>query len=60
MQQKDEKKIILCGRSEKKPNKKLKAESDDSDDDIIGAKGKNSKFKKPGLKSTRYSLKGKR
>ncbi|KAA8549401.1 hypothetical protein F0562_001126 [Nyssa sinensis] len=60
VQQKDEKKIILCGRAEKKPSKKFKGESDDSDDDILSTKAKNAKAKRPGPKSTPRNLKGKR
>ncbi|KAL6967666.1 DNA damage-binding protein 2 [Sarracenia purpurea var. burkii] len=58
-QQKDEKKIVICGRAEKKPNKKFKGESDDSDNDIFTIKGKTSMSGKAGKNSSRRSLKGK-
>ncbi|CAL5388528.1 unnamed protein product [Camellia sinensis] len=60
VQQKDEKKIVLCGKAEKKLNKKFDGESDDSDDDIRKIKGKITKSRKAEPKSSRCSLKGKR
>lgn len=45
-QQKDEKKIIVCGKAEKKLGKKSAGESDDSDDDLSKLKSKNSKPEK--------------
>ncbi|KAM7522075.1 hypothetical protein LguiA_011977 [Lonicera macranthoides] len=58
----EEKKIIICGRSEKKSSsKKFKGESDDSDDDntFSKAKGKNLKYKK-NSKSNSWTRKTKR
>ncbi|KAK9279526.1 hypothetical protein L1049_013205 [Liquidambar formosana] len=60
VQQRDEKKIVLCGMGELKRNRKLGDESDDSDDDTFCSKGKNSSFKKSKTKTTRCSLKAKR
>ncbi|XP_057512577.1 protein DAMAGED DNA-BINDING 2-like isoform X2 [Actinidia eriantha] len=60
VQPKDETKIIVCGRAEKKLNKKFEGESDDSDNDIFTIKGKNSKSGKSAPKPSRRSLKGKR
>ncbi|KAL5748072.1 hypothetical protein ACOSQ2_025369 [Xanthoceras sorbifolium] len=59
VEQKDERKIIVCGRAEKKQNRKLGNGSDDSDDDITSLKGKNVKSKKSVTKLTPYSRKGK-
>lgn len=59
-QQKDEKKIIVCGKAEKKLGKKSAGESDDSDDDLSKLKSKNSKPGKAGPRSSRSSIKGKR
>lgn len=62
VQPREEKKIIICGRSEKKSSsKKFKGESDDSDDDdtFSKAKGKNSKYKKTPSKSHSCTLKTK-
>ncbi|XP_043725212.1 protein DAMAGED DNA-BINDING 2 isoform X2 [Telopea speciosissima] len=52
VREKDEKKIILCGKAGK-TNKKFGGESDDSDGDIFSSKGKNSKYKKP---ESKYSF----
>ncbi|CAK9164213.1 unnamed protein product [Ilex paraguariensis] len=51
-QPRDEKKIILCGKAEKKLKKKLEGDSDDDfDDDAFSSKGKKPKTKKPYSKS---------
>ncbi|PSS09485.1 Protein DAMAGED DNA-BINDING like [Actinidia chinensis var. chinensis] len=60
VQPKDETKIIVCGRAEKKLKKKFEGESDDSDNDIFTIKGKNSKSRKSAPKPSHRSLKGKR
>lgn len=61
VQEKDEKKIIVCGgKAEKKLNKKFAGESDDSDDDLSTLKSKNSKTGKAAPKTSRYTIKGKR
>ncbi|KAL3518067.1 hypothetical protein ACH5RR_020656 [Cinchona calisaya] len=53
---KDEKKIVLCGKAEKKSKRKSGDESDcDSDNDAFNTKGKNVKSKKPYLESTSKS-----
>ncbi|XAR58913.1 hypothetical protein NMG60_11014492 [Bertholletia excelsa] len=59
LQQKDEKKIVVCGKANKKHDKKFDAESDDSDDDISALKRKN-KSGKSIPKLPRSNLKGKR
>ncbi|CAO2840836.1 unnamed protein product [Amaranthus hypochondriacus] len=47
-QEKDEKRtIIFCGKNDKKLNKKLGGESDESDDEMFKSKGKMSKNKSP-------------
>ncbi|KAJ0020433.1 hypothetical protein Pint_32559 [Pistacia integerrima] len=57
-EQKDERKIIVCGRAEKK--QKFGDQSDDSDDDTCKMKGKNIKSKKSRSKLTPNNLKRKR
>lgn len=57
VQEKDKRKIVLCGKTGKKVNKKFTGESDDSDDDMCTSKGKKSNSKKPESKSTRYNVK---
>ncbi|CAI9106960.1 OLC1v1006212C1 [Oldenlandia corymbosa var. corymbosa] len=52
----DEKKIILCGKADKKTKKKFGDDSD-SDDDGFSKKGKQSKSKKPYLGSPQLVIK---
>ncbi|KAF5204932.1 Dna damage-binding protein [Thalictrum thalictroides] len=57
VQEKDERRIILCGKSSKKSNGKFGGGSDDdSDDDKFNSKGKKSNSKKRETKTTSYSL----
>ncbi|GLT73345.1 hypothetical protein SLA2020_452120 [Shorea laevis] len=61
VEQKDERKIIVCGRAEKKRSRKSGDKSDDdSDDDKFTSKGSKLKSKKPEWKLTRCSNKAKR
>ncbi|XP_050237949.1 protein DAMAGED DNA-BINDING 2 [Mercurialis annua] len=53
VEEKDEKKIIICGNDEKKYKRKSKGESDDDSDGGFKSKGKSSKFKKAVSKTGR-------
>lgn len=59
MEQKDERKLIICGNAGKKRKGKFGNESDDSDDDTCGAKGKNSTSRKSEFKSSKIVQKTK-
>lgn len=59
MEQKDEKKIIVCAKASEKKNRKHGYESDDSADDAFSSKGKNVKSIKSEKKSTPCSRKRK-
>ncbi|XP_057536342.1 protein DAMAGED DNA-BINDING 2 [Amaranthus tricolor] len=53
-QEKDEKRtIIFCGKNDKKLNKKLGGESDESDDEMFKSKAKMSKNKSPGSRKVK-------
>ncbi|KAF9620459.1 hypothetical protein IFM89_012636 [Coptis chinensis] len=57
VQEKDERKIILCGKSGKKPKGKFDCGSDDdSDNDTFSPKGKKSKSNKSEAKPSSYTL----
>ena len=57
-EQKDEGKIIVCGKAEKKRGSgKFGDDSDDSDGDTFSSKGKNSKSKKSNFKSSKSTQK---
>ncbi|PIA32199.1 hypothetical protein AQUCO_04500057v1 [Aquilegia coerulea] len=57
VQEKDERRIILCGKLSKKSNGKFGGESDDDfDDDKFNSKGKKSNSKKRETKTSSYSL----
>lgn len=61
MEQKDETKIIVCGRAEKKRSRKSGDKNDDdSDDDKFTSKGSKLKSNKPKWKLTGCSNKVKR
>lgn len=60
VEQKDERKIIVCGKADKKQSRKFGDDSEDSDDDISKLKHKNVKSKKFAIELTPYSRKGKR
>ncbi|XP_021891790.1 protein DAMAGED DNA-BINDING 2 [Carica papaya] len=62
VEQKDEGKIIVCGRDEKINKRKLDGSDRDSDDDMFSSKGKNVKIKEFEMKTktTRYGRKAKR
>lgn len=57
LEQKDEKKIFLCGKAEKK--RKSEFDSDESDDDTFKGKKKFIKSKKAHAKSSSLSINGK-
>ncbi|KAM4083020.1 hypothetical protein ACB094_08G025200 [Castanea mollissima] len=60
VEQKVERKIVICDRAEKKQSRKYGNKSDDSDDDKFISKGKKLKSNKPEWKLTRCSGKVKR
>lgn len=60
VEQKVERKIVICDRAEKKQSRKYGNKSDDSDDDKFTSKGKKLKSNKPEWKLTRCSGKVKR
>ena len=60
VEQKDERKLIICGSAGKKQKGKFGDESDDSDDDTCGTKGKKSKSRKSEFKSSKIVKKTKK
>lgn len=60
MEQKDERRIVVCQRNEKKLRRKSGDESDDDSDDEKFSKSAKLKFKTPDVKLTHRSKKAKR
>ena len=59
MEEKDERKIVVCGKVDKKHSRKFGDGSDDSDDEASISKLKKSRSKKPNWKLSRCATKGK-